>query len=248
MILVATTNSKRGPLEGEKKEDFKEEEGWKVRKGKKVMNIGSGNGGIPPVPKANGNWTQKDKGKEKDTKVKFMTENRACKGCDDKNCEKEGKPKGSLMKVSSTTHIDEEWEWINVTVDSGAVDHVVDEECAKQFGRRETEMSRRKGYYTAANDTKIYNEGEREIRGFTAEGKKAGMTFQVCAVNGPLGAVRKMCREGNRVIFDEDGSYIEHKESGTRTKINDVGESYVLRLRVPKKVEEKGNKGFVRRE
>ena len=108
--------------------------------------------------------------------------------------------------------------------------------------------TRRKGYYTAANDTKIYNEGEREVSGYTAEGKQAGMTFQVCAVNGPLGAVRKMCREGNRVVFDEDGSYIEHKSSGIKTKINDVGESYALRLRVKKGVGEKKGEDFVRRE
>ena len=232
--------------ESKGKEEFKEEDGWKSVKGKKVMRAGSGNGGIPAVPKANEGRRPEGREKGKDGKVKFATEHKGCQGCEDENCDKkEGKSRGGLMKVSSTTPIDEEWEWINVTVDSGAVDHVVDKECGKQFGRRETEMSRRKGYYTAANDTKIYNEGEREVSGFTAEGRQAGMTFQVCAVNGPLGAVRKMCREGNRVVFDEDGSYIEHKGSGIRTKINDVGESYVLRLRVPKKT---GAKGFARRE
>ena len=118
-------------------------------------------------------------------------------------------------------------------------------ECASQFGKRETAMSRRRGYYTAANDTNIYNEGEREIEGFTEEGRNAGMTFQVCAVNGPLGAVRKMCRQGNRVVFDEDGSYIEEKESGTKTKIRDVGESYVLRIKVPKKGKKEKNEGSV---
>ena len=84
-----------------------------------------------------------------------MTEDGTCKGCDDEKCSREkGKTDGDLLKVSSTTPIDDEWEWINVTVDSGAVDHVVNKECGKQFGKRETEMSRRKGYYTAANDTK----------------------------------------------------------------------------------------------
>jgi hypothetical protein len=90
------------------------------------------------------------------------------------------------MKVSSTTPIDEEWEWINVTVDSGAVDHVVDKECGKQFGRRETEVSRRKGYYTAANDTKIYNEGEREVTGYTVEGRAASTVYPVTSLSPSL--------------------------------------------------------------
>ena len=48
------------------------------------------------------------------------------------------------------------------------------------------------------------------------------MTFQVCDVNGPLVSVRTMCTQGNRVVFDEDGSYIEQKDNGVGTKIRDV--------------------------
>ena len=45
-ILGLGTTEKKG------KEEFKEEEGWKKVKDKKVLKIGSGNGGIPAVPKA----------------------------------------------------------------------------------------------------------------------------------------------------------------------------------------------------
>ena len=37
------------------------------------------------------------------------------------------------------------------------------------------------------------------------------MTFQVAKVRGPLGSVRRICEAGNRVMLDDDGSYIESK-------------------------------------
>ena len=56
----------------------------------------------------------------------------------------------------------------------------------------------------------------------------------------PLAAVSRIVSRGNRVVFDEDGSYIQDKKSGKRTRIADKGEAYVLRLRVSKK----GSSGF----
>ena len=63
------------------------------------------------------------------------------------------------------------------------------------------------------------------------------MVFQVCGVNGPLGSARRICREKNRIVLDEEGSYIEDKATGLRTKIEDSedGEGYVLSLVVPRK-------------
>ena len=53
---------------------------------------------------------------------------------------------GSIDKIDATRVIDDDWEEINVTVDSGAVDHVAGDKVAAQFGTRDTEMSRRGGY------------------------------------------------------------------------------------------------------
>jgi hypothetical protein len=136
---------------------------------------------------------------------------------------------GSIDKISATRVIYTEWEEINITVDSGAVDHVAGKDVGSQFQMKDTEMSKKGGYYMAANDTRIYNEGERRVTGYTKEGKKAGMVFQVCNVNGPLGSVRRICQEGSRVVFDEEGSYIEDKATKERTRIEDVGSSYVLK-------------------
>ena len=141
---------------------------------------------------------------------------------------------GRINKLNNVENLNNDWEVLNITVDSGAIDNVLSQECASQFGTKETRMSKNGGYYTAANDTKIFNEGERVIKGYTNDGKPGEMTFQVCKVNGPLGSVRKMCKAGNRVVFDEEGSFIEHKETGRKTRIIDDGGMYVLQLRIPK--------------
>ena len=56
------------------------------------------------------------------------------------------------------------------------------------------------------------------------------MTFQVAKVRGPLGSVRRSCEAGHRVVFDEDGSYIENKASKKRVKIDKVKGVYMLKL------------------
>ena len=60
------------------------------------------------------------------------------------------------------------------------------------------------------------------------------MTFQVAKVRGPLGSVRRICKAGNNVVFDEEGSYIEKNVSKKRTKIDKVKGVYLLRLWVKK--------------
>ena len=56
------------------------------------------------------------------------------------------------------------------------------------------------------------------------------MAFQVAKVRGPLGSVRRICEAGNRVVFDEEGSYIENKVSKKRVNIEKVKGVYLLKL------------------
>ena len=49
-----------------------------------------------------------------------------------------------------------------MTVYSGAVDHVMNGRGGSQFETTATEMSKRGGYYKAASDTRIYNEGLKQ--------------------------------------------------------------------------------------
>ena len=97
-------------------------------------------------------------------------------------------------------------------------------------------MSENGGYYTSASGGVIYNEGERDVHGVADDSQEVRMTFQVAKVRGPFGSVRRICEAGNRVVFDDEGegSYIESKKTGKKTKIDKVKRVYLLRLRVNK--------------
>ena len=82
--------------------------------------------------------------------------------------------KGGLMRVGSTRVIDDDWEEITITVDSGAIDHVTNERDGSQFKTKETDMSKKGGYYKAANDTNIYNEGMNKGTGVYFGGANGG--------------------------------------------------------------------------
>lgn len=86
-----------------------------------------------------------------------------------------------------------------------------------------------------ANCVQIPNLGERKFVGFTEEGIDISMTAQVCAVNKTLMSVSKIARGGNRVIFDEDGSYIEDKGNGEQIWMTQEGGMYYLKLWVSRK-------------
>ena len=63
--------------------------------------------------------------------------------------------------------------------------------------------------YEVANGVQIPNLGERKLVGVTEEGVERKLTAPMCDVNKTLMGVRKFAKAGNRVVFDEEGSYIE---------------------------------------
>ncbi len=89
-------------------------------------------------------------------------------------------------------------------------------------------MSSKGAKYVAANGTEIDNIGQRDVKGLTSEGNNASMTFQVADVKGALGSVHRICEAGNRVMFDDEGSYVECKKTGTRSVIDKVNGVYYL--------------------
>ncbi len=48
-------------------------------------------------------------------------------------------------------------------------------------------------------------------------------------------SVSKVAAQGNRVVFDDDGSYIEDKTSGEITWMEQVGGMYLLKMYVSRK-------------
>jgi len=62
-----------------------------------------------------------------------------------------------------------------------------------------------------------------------------------------LGSVSKICEAGNRVVFDESGSYIESVSTGRRTKLEKEKGVYCMSLWVKGKEGSEGTSalGFV---
>ena len=58
------------------------------------------------------------------------------------------------------------------------------------------------------------------------------MTFQVAAVNKALGSVSKIVANGNRVVFAQDGSFIENEWSKDRLCLREDNGVYVLDMLV----------------
>ena len=56
------------------------------------------------------------------------------------------------------------------------------------------------------------------------------MTAQVTDVNQALLSVRKMMNNNHRVVFDSDGSYIEHKTTCECMTMRDDGKMFLLKL------------------
>ena len=86
---------------------------------------------------------------------------------------------------------------------------------------------RRGADFVVANGSRIPNLGERKLIGYTEEGIANTITAQICVVNQTLMSVSKIVGCGNRVVFDDDGSYIEEKSTGTETWLKYQG-GYVL--------------------
>ena len=61
------------------------------------------------------------------------------------------------------------------------------------------------------------------------------MTAQICAVDKTLMSVSQVTSQGNRVVFDEDGSYIEDKASGEKLWMEESGGMYMLKMWVSRK-------------
>ena len=140
------------------------------------------------------------------------------------------------------------WVSIRMTVDSGACDHVWNPELGpvdlKKLGLIRVTPAVRDGVtYGSASGHLLTNDGEAEIIAYTEEGFEIKLVMQMVGVTKPLLAVRKMCAAGNRVVFDDDGSYIEDKGTGGKTAISKENGTYAVRVwvMVPEEANRTGN-------
>ena len=71
--------------------------------------------------------------------------------------------------------------------------------------------------------------------GVMEDGSVKGVTAQICAVDKTLMSVSKVASKGDRIVFDDDGSYIEHKATGERSWLTQSGGMYYLKMWVSRK-------------
>ena len=105
--------------------------------------------------------------------------------------------------------VDEDWRDMEVTVDSGAANSVLNGDDWPTIPREESEGSRNGRVYLGPGKEKIPNRGQKSMKVKTGGSDVThGMTFQDAAVRKPLAAVSGMNDKGNLVLFDKKGSYI----------------------------------------
>ena len=78
------------------------------------------------------------------------------------------------------------------------------------------------------------------VNGQSSEGK--GIVAQVCDVHRPLMSVKRMCKVGHRVVFDDEESYVENKSREHITITEEDGD-YVLDAWVKIEAEDKSTFG-----
>lgn len=134
----------------------------------------------------------------------------------------------------NTVDCHEEWEQVEMAVDSGASETVLSVDQLQGVELKEGAAYRRGVQYEVANGVRIPNLGEKVFKGVTAEGLQRTITSQVCEVNKSLLSVSKCVKAGNRVVFDEEEAYIEDKKTGDRMWLEATGGMYALKLWVRK--------------
>ena len=126
--------------------------------------------------------------------------------------------------------INGEWEEFELAVDSGASETVIPETMIVTAEVIEGPASKRGVEYEVANGIRIPNLGEKRFTGFSQEGVGRRLIAQVCDVNKGLLSVSKITRSGHRVVFDANGSYIEHEQTGESMYLTERNGMYMLKL------------------
>jgi hypothetical protein len=105
----------------------------------------------------------------------------------------------------------------------------------KAVAVQESDGSRRAVLYEVANGERIPNAGEQQLVGWTTDNQGREIKAQVCDVNMGLLAVKRMVEAGNRVEFEPGGAYTENAKTKHKSRLEEEGGMYALRMRVNKR-------------
>jgi hypothetical protein len=89
------------------------------------------------------------------------------------------------------------------------------------------------------------NYGGTQVK-FEKDGKRKAMNFQVTDCKKPLASVAKIIEKGNRVVFDEDGSFIMNKATGEKIKLERERGTFVMVVEFEMDETEGSKSGFRR--
>ena len=92
--------------------------------------------------------------------------------------------------------------------------------------------------YTSASGHKINDEGIRYPVVKTTRGDVRSLSMRVAEVSGALISVYDMISKNQRVVFDKDESYVEHKITGQRIAIDWQGHNPVIDMTVLEPVDD----------
>ena len=123
----------------------------------------------------------------------------------------------------------QEWERIELTVDSGAAETICPASMATTVPTQPGPKTIQGVKYTCAGGRKLPNFGEKRCTLATNDSaNQRSMTMQVADVSRPLLSFARSVDAGNRMVFDQQWSYIEDKRTGERTTLTRQGGLYVL--------------------
>ena len=122
------------------------------------------------------------------------------------------------------------WQYLSLTVDSGAAETVIPHMLVQSHPIHETQASRSGLNYASATGDPIPNLGEQKLPLLTQEGSLRAMTFQAAPVDRALGSVKRMCSSGHQVVFDDEGSYVLNKLTGEVNWMREENGTYIMDL------------------
>ena len=123
-----------------------------------------------------------------------------------------------------------DWEEFDFIVDSGASETVIGPEMINSAETKAGKDSKRGVRYEIANGVRIDNLGEKKFIATSEEGVSRNVTAQVCEVNKGLMSVHKLVANGNRVVFEKQGSYIEDANTGDRMHLKEKNGTWLLKI------------------
>ena len=122
-----------------------------------------------------------------------------------------------------------------LAVESGAWESVIHPDDAPGHEVTDTPESRRGEHFASATGEPIPNLGVMQLPMVLREMSLRSMRLCAAPVTRPFASVKKICKAGHMVIFEDEGSYIYNKASGGINMLREDDGNYMLDVWAPPK-------------